>query len=214
MPVEVVRPSPFSSWSVASISTSRLMVSTGAPFSRVTSERAPDSPAFCACKVRVTVSGLYWKTTTLANGLKMSKPTIAPLMTRGLPGNGLIVRPLILPASRRRRSLTGARSRLGLLGYLRVGAERLVFQRGLVELLLRAPFDALQERLEVGLVQLVQLRRGLLEVLVFEALLGRPNLYLLVDILRVRRDVLNRLVRESLAVHPRDCGGRGLLTLP
>src|SRR5215218_2071358 len=32
------------------------------------------------------VSGLYWKSTTLGSGLKMSIPTSAPFTIRGLPG--------------------------------------------------------------------------------------------------------------------------------
>ena len=68
MPICVASASPFSSWSVASISTSSLIVSIGAPLSRSCSERSPPSAPICAWSVRVSVSGLYWKTITLGSG--------------------------------------------------------------------------------------------------------------------------------------------------
>src|SRR2546425_7344270 len=87
MPMPVVMGSTASSWSVASISTSSLMFSTGAPRSRRTSERSVSSPPVaCACSVRVSVSGLYWNTMTLASGLNGSSPTRAPLRKRGPNG--------------------------------------------------------------------------------------------------------------------------------
>ena len=38
-------------------------------------------------------AGLYWKTITLATGLKISNPTIAPLINLGEPGNVVILIP-------------------------------------------------------------------------------------------------------------------------
>lgn len=48
----------FSSWSVASISMSGLMVSSGAPFRRRDSKPAPPPPAICDCSLRVRVIGI------------------------------------------------------------------------------------------------------------------------------------------------------------
>src|SRR6266508_1109760 len=92
MPMLVAMESPVSSWSVASISTVRLMLSTGAPANRGAWARPGWSapPASVACSERVIVSGLYWKMTTLASGLKMSIPTIAPRTRRGEPGKVVI----------------------------------------------------------------------------------------------------------------------------
>ena len=75
--------SPFSSWSVASISTSTLIVSSGGPVSRCASERAPSPPAARGLSVRVSVSGLYWNTITFGTGTAGSIPTSAPLSTAG-----------------------------------------------------------------------------------------------------------------------------------
>src|SRR6266511_2140556 len=50
-------------------------------------------------RLRVSLSGLYWKTTTLASGFHGSRPTKAPLLTRGDPGNALVM--TLLPAARR-----------------------------------------------------------------------------------------------------------------
>src|SRR6266545_5869983 len=93
MPSVSVSGSSRSSWSVASISTSSLNVSTGAPLSRIASVRSPPCPPdACACSVRVSVSGLYWKTTMLASGLNGSMPTIAPRITFGvLDGKELLI---------------------------------------------------------------------------------------------------------------------------
>src|SRR6266511_672337 len=93
MPSVSVSGSSRSSWSVASISTSSLNVSTGAPLSRIASVRSPPCPPdACACSVRVSVSGLYWKTTMLASGLNGSMPTMAPFITFGaLCGNELLI---------------------------------------------------------------------------------------------------------------------------
>src|SRR5688572_23248905 len=89
MPSVVPRVSPRSSWSVASMSTARVMVSFGAPAKRRASVRDPDwpppPPAERAVSDLVIVSGLYWKTITLASGLYGSIPTIAPLIKRGVP---------------------------------------------------------------------------------------------------------------------------------
>jgi len=75
--------SAFSSWSMASISMSRLMVSYGAPFKHRDSKPTPPLPDICDCNLRVRVSGLYWNTITLGIGVKMSIPTIVPLIRRG-----------------------------------------------------------------------------------------------------------------------------------
>src|SRR5438309_7765137 len=79
--------SPCSIWSVASTSMSKRIVSSGGPFRRRTSDCAASAPAARAWRVRVIVSGLYWKITMLASGLKGSSPTMAPFSTCGEPGN-------------------------------------------------------------------------------------------------------------------------------
>src|SRR5215216_1936475 len=90
MPRLLACPSSRSSWSVASISTSTLIVSTGGPFSRSCSERSPPSAPICGCSVRDSVSGLYWNRVTLATGLSGSMPTIAPRIVRPV-GRGLVL---------------------------------------------------------------------------------------------------------------------------
>ncbi len=74
----------------------------GAPERRSASARPElelrPPPAARAWSERVMVSGLYWKTMTLARGLKMSMPTMAPFTRRGDPGNVLMGRGL--PAAR------------------------------------------------------------------------------------------------------------------
>src|SRR6266567_386423 len=81
-----------SSWSVASISASSLMVSTGGPFSRSASSLSPPSgPAPWTWSVRVSVSGLYCRTTTRCRAdVSGSSRTIPPFNTRGVPGKVLI----------------------------------------------------------------------------------------------------------------------------
>src|SRR5215207_6029004 len=67
------------------------MFSIGAPFSRNASVRSPSPPPrVWAWSRRVMVSGLYWKTITLASGLRMSSPTRAPFIRRGDPGKLVI----------------------------------------------------------------------------------------------------------------------------
>src|SRR5215217_5321653 len=83
--------SPLASWSVASISTSTRMFSTGGPASRSASVRSlPPSPDIWGVSVRVIVSGLYWNTTRLATGLNGSTATMAPRCVRGVRGNELM----------------------------------------------------------------------------------------------------------------------------
>src|SRR6266853_3610283 len=92
MPVASAFLEAASSWSVASISTSTLIVSIGAPLSRSTSPRpALSPPAICGCSVRVIWSGLYWKMMTPACGPVALAATSAPLSVRGAPGNQLAI---------------------------------------------------------------------------------------------------------------------------
>src|ERR1044071_4684670 len=96
MPSVVASGSRCSSWSVASISTVSRISSIGAPRSRSASDRSPPAPLLVSgCRVRVRLSGLYWKTITLASGLIGSMPTIAPLTRRGEPGKVVIASSLV-----------------------------------------------------------------------------------------------------------------------
>ncbi|VVB72519.1 Uncharacterised protein [uncultured archaeon] len=55
--------------------------------SRMDSARLPLSvPEVWAFRLRVMVSGLYWKMMTLARGLKISIPMMAPFCTLGDSG--------------------------------------------------------------------------------------------------------------------------------
>src|SRR5215831_14793723 len=93
MPCSPAIGSPFSSWSTASISASSLKVSTGGPLSRSASERSADSPKAWICRVRETVSGLYWRAITVRTAPESgSTSTRPPLRTRGEPGNVVITR--------------------------------------------------------------------------------------------------------------------------
>src|SRR5262249_12187728 len=91
------------------------MSSIGAPRSRIASDRSPPpgAPIVWAVSERVSVSGLYWKTITLASGLIGSMPTIAPLTVRGEPGNVVIASSLLGPG---RQAGRGAASRPELHG--------------------------------------------------------------------------------------------------
>jgi len=91
MPILTALLFAFSSWSVASISIFRLMVSSGAPCRRKASDELPPSPDVCAWSVRARVSGLYWNSITLDTGLNMSMPIIAPFIRRGELGNVVMV---------------------------------------------------------------------------------------------------------------------------
>ena len=84
-------PSPRSNCSVASISTSSLMVSCGGPFKRSASPRSASPPVVWAVMVRVIVSGLYWKMMTLASGLNGSSPMMAPFCSRGELGKLVMI---------------------------------------------------------------------------------------------------------------------------
>src|SRR4030095_15912444 len=66
------------------------MVSFGGPVRRNASPRSPSPLMPRGSSRRVMVSGLYWKTTILASGLKASMPTRAPLRRRGEPGKVLM----------------------------------------------------------------------------------------------------------------------------
>src|SRR5438552_3679276 len=67
---------------------SSLIVSTGGPFSRNASDRAPSPLAACGASVRETVSGLYCSTMMRCTApLSGSIRTMPPLRTRGEPGN-------------------------------------------------------------------------------------------------------------------------------
>src|SRR5215207_10721016 len=81
-----------SSWSAASISTSRSTVSSGGPARRITSPLStlPPGLGVRALRLRLSVSGLYWKMITLASGLNGSTPTMAPFITLGEPGKVVI----------------------------------------------------------------------------------------------------------------------------
>src|SRR6266487_570321 len=64
-----------------------VMLSSGGPFNRSASPRLVSLlVVVCGVKVRVSVSGLYWNTTTLANGLAGSSPMMAPFCSLGEPG--------------------------------------------------------------------------------------------------------------------------------
>lgn len=69
--------SDFSSWSVTSISISRVIVSSGDPSRCKASALSPPSPDFYAWSLYMMVSGLYF-------------PRIAHLMKQGKPGNLVI----------------------------------------------------------------------------------------------------------------------------
>src|SRR5438067_8226354 len=61
-----------------------VIVSLGALVKRNASDLSPPSPPDVrASSLRVIVSGLYWNTMTLAIGLALSNPTMAPLSRRG-----------------------------------------------------------------------------------------------------------------------------------
>ena len=64
-----------------------VMLSSGGPFSRKASPLLVSLlVVVCGVNVRVSVSGLYWNTTTLAKGLGGSSPMIAPFCSFGEPG--------------------------------------------------------------------------------------------------------------------------------
>src|SRR4051794_28097316 len=82
MPRPSATRSPASSWSVASISTLSLTVSSGGPAKRGALV-GPSPPVIRAVSVRVSVAGLYWKTTTVPVGLNGDTVASAPLNTGG-----------------------------------------------------------------------------------------------------------------------------------
>src|SRR5215472_18342479 len=104
MPTSVTRGfwSGNSSWSVASISASSLMTSTGGAFRRSASSLSPPSPSIAwTCSVRLRVSGLYWRvmTRTIA-AVVGSISTMPPLSRRGEPGKP-VTEALLLARPRR-----------------------------------------------------------------------------------------------------------------
>src|SRR5262245_46887869 len=108
------------------------MVSIGAPRRRSTSAPAPASPPR-ACRVRVSVSGLYWNTVVLVTSENGSTPTSAPLSIRGERGEVAMSPPAPVNgasdhrAERRGPGTLGERDRSGgvLREVLRPGQQRL-----------------------------------------------------------------------------------------
>src|ERR1700683_188478 len=132
IPSDMAVESPLANWSVASISPSHLIVSTGGPFSRMISVRSGSSPTVCGFSERVSVSGLYCSM-ILPSGIPVvgSSDRIAPFCSRG--------EMLDMGASPRSLQRDEKFSRYELRGLLRRGSGRKFTRIEAADLYIRHP---------------------------------------------------------------------------